>query len=184
MILARRSQTSRVAATRSSRCSMTSASRRKTAQRQASPSTRSSTTPRAAADRSATEPSRASERACTNCTDKEFVAAHSEGHHGQPGARIDGPRWQIAADNPVRLDAAHEAAADAQRKAQAFAAGVGPKLGRLIRLTEPSTEARMHRTGLRPMAAAAAAGVDHMQIEPGEHEVSASIDATFALELT
>ena len=88
------------------------------------------------------------------------------------------------ADRPVRLDAAHEAAADAQRKAQAFAAGVGAKLGSLIRLSEPSTETRMHRSGLRPMAAAAAAGVDHMPIEPGEHEVTAAIDATFALELT
>jgi uncharacterized protein YggE len=100
-------------------------------------------------------------------------------------AQIDGPRWQIAADNPVRLDAAHEAAAAAQRKAQAFAAGVGAKLGGLISLIEPSTEARMHRSGLRPMAAiAAAGGGDQMPIEPGEHEVTAAIDATFALELT
>ena len=42
----------------------------------------------------------------------------------------------------------------------------------------------MHRSGLRPMAIAAAAGGDQMPIEPGEHEVSAAIDATFALELT
>jgi uncharacterized protein YggE len=100
-------------------------------------------------------------------------------------ARIVGPRWQIAADNPVRLDAAHDAAADAQRKAQAFAAGVGAKLGGLVRLIEPSTEGRMHGTGLRPMAAiAAAGGGEPMPVEPGEHEVTAAIDATFALAVS
>jgi uncharacterized protein YggE len=95
-------------------------------------------------------------------------------------ARIDGPRWQIAPDNPIRLDAAHEAAADAQRKAQAYAAGVGAKLGRLIRLTEPDHAHVVARAagGLRPMVA------EPMPIEPGEHEVAASIHATFALELS
>src|SRR6202041_950614 len=84
-------------------------------------------------------------------------------------ATIDGPRWQIAAGNAVRLEAAREAAADARRKAQAFADGLGTKLGGLIRLVEPGAEARLRRTGLRPMAAAAAAGVEQMPIEPGEH---------------
>jgi uncharacterized protein YggE len=42
----------------------------------------------------------------------------------------------------------------------------------------------MHRGGLRRTAAIAAAGVDEMPIEPGEHEVSAAIDATFALEVS
>jgi uncharacterized protein YggE len=98
-------------------------------------------------------------------------------------ARVDGPRWQIAADNPARLDAAHEAAADGQRKAQAFAAGVGAKLARLVRLEEPDTDhasPRMRRAGIQ-LASAAAGGP--MPIEPGEHEVTAAIDVTFTLEL-
>jgi uncharacterized protein YggE len=98
-------------------------------------------------------------------------------------AKIDGPRWQIAGDNPIRLDAAHEAAADGQRKAQAFAAGVGAKLGRLIRLHEPATELagpRVHRAGIQVASAAAASS---MPIEAGEHEVTAAVDVTFALEL-
>jgi uncharacterized protein YggE len=98
-------------------------------------------------------------------------------------ARIDGPRWQIAADNPIRLDAAHEAAADGQRKAQAFAAGIGANLGRVIRLSEPATdlaEPRTHGAGIQ-LASAAAAGP--MPIEPGDHEITAAIDVTFALEL-
>jgi uncharacterized protein YggE len=98
-------------------------------------------------------------------------------------ARINGPRWQIAAQNPVRLQAAREASADGQRKAQAFADGVGAKLGRLIRLSEPDAAGQhmIRRGGLRPLAAQAA---ESMPIEPGEHEVSAAIDLTFALDLT
>jgi uncharacterized protein len=97
-------------------------------------------------------------------------------------AKIDGPQWQIAAPNPVRLEAAREAAADAQRKAQAFAEGVGAQLGSLIKLVEPGTDARPHRSGFRPVAFAAAGGEEQMQIEPGEHEVTAAVDATFALK--
>ena len=99
-------------------------------------------------------------------------------------ARIDGPRWQIAARNPIHLEAAREAAANAQRKAQAYADGVGAKLGRLIKLVDPATAVggpMMRRAGLVPMAAAAAAG-EPMPIEPGEHDVSAAIDVTFALD--
>jgi uncharacterized protein YggE len=98
-------------------------------------------------------------------------------------ARIDGPRWQIGARNPVRLEAAREAAADGQRKAQAFADGVGAKLGHLIKLSEPGTESAglmMRRTGFQAMAAAA--GGEPMTIEAGEHEVSAAVDVTFTLE--
>jgi len=98
-------------------------------------------------------------------------------------ARIDGPRWQIAARNPIRLEAARQAA-DGQRKAQAFAEGVGAKLGRLVKLIEPDVEfagPRMRRSGFVAMAAAAA---EPMPIEPGEHEVSAAVDVTFTLELT
>ena len=92
-------------------------------------------------------------------------------------ARIDGPRWQIASGNPVRLEAARLAAADARRKAEAYAQGVGARLGRLIRMTEPDT----------PYAIRTAAGVRAMASEPGpveagEHEVTASIQVTFALE--
>ena len=98
-------------------------------------------------------------------------------------AMIDGPRWQIAAQNPIRLDAAHEAAADGQRKALAFATGVGAKLGRLIRLNELGTDLagqRMHR-GIQLASAAAAVP---MPIERGEHEVNAAVEVTFALELS
>ena len=97
-------------------------------------------------------------------------------------ARINGPRWQIAAHNPIHLDAAREAAANAKQKAQAFADGVGAKLGRLINLVEPGSEFAGHRIRRTSMTIAASGG-EPMPIDPGEHEVSAAIDITFALEL-
>jgi uncharacterized protein len=99
---------------------------------------------------------------------------------GSLAARIDGPQWLISLDNPVRLDAARQAAADASRKAQAFAEGVGAKLGRLVRLSEPG----IHRETVRLTRFAAVGGpVASIPVEPGEHEVSASIEATFMLEV-
>lgn len=93
-------------------------------------------------------------------------------------ARIDGPRWLISPTNPVRLEAARHAAADSRRKAEAYAEGVGAKLGRLVRLAEPDQHFAIRAAGgLQPMAA------EPMSIEPGEHEVTAAVHATFTLDL-
>jgi uncharacterized protein YggE len=93
-------------------------------------------------------------------------------------AEIDGPRWQIAPDNPVRLEAAREAAAAGRRKAQAYAEGVGARLGRLIGLVEPGSPVVAARAAAQaiPMAA------ESVPVERGEHEVAASVQVTFALE--
>jgi uncharacterized protein YggE len=94
------------------------------------------------------------------------------------GARIAGPRWLISLDNPVRLEAAREAAADARRKAEAYAKGVGATVGQLIRLSEPGERgAEMH------FGRAVRASIESIPVEPGEHDVAASIEATFALDL-
>jgi uncharacterized protein YggE len=92
-------------------------------------------------------------------------------------ARIDGPRWQIALDNPVRLVAARRAAANAEHKARAYAEGIGATLGSPLALSEPD-EPHMNQE----LAWRAASHTDAVEIEPGEHEVSASIQVTFALQ--
>lgn len=94
-------------------------------------------------------------------------------------ARIGGPRWLISLDNPVRLEAARRAAADARRKADAYAEGVGAKVGRLIRLSEPGE----HAGHAMRLAASSGRGQIHdsIPVEPGEHEIAASIQATFEL---
>lgn len=91
-------------------------------------------------------------------------------------ARIDGPRWVISPANPVRLEAARRAAAESRSKAEAYAEGVGAQLGQLVRMVEPDQHVAIHAAGgLRPMA------LEHVPIEAGEHEVTAAVQATFAL---
>jgi uncharacterized protein YggE len=123
---------------------------------------------------------RAISRVSVRLTDPDLIGRLIAQATENLAARIDGPRWQIAHSNPVRLEAAREAAADGRRKAQAYANGVGAKLGRLIRLSEPDDVHVAARAagGLRPMVA------EPIPVEPGEHEVAASIHATFALELS
>ncbi len=99
-------------------------------------------------------------------------------------AQINGPAWQIAASNPVRLQAAREAAAQGQRKAQAYAEGVGARLGALLKLAEPEHTAFGVRRGGGELMALSAGGGSSMPIEPGEHEVSAAVEVTFALEIS
>lgn len=97
-------------------------------------------------------------------------------------AKLDGPHWHIKADNPVWLEAARQAAADGRRKAEAYADGVGAKLGRLIQLVEPGSERARPMRASGAALAAAPPPEDSMPIESGEHEVAASIVVTFALK--
>lgn len=98
-------------------------------------------------------------------------------------AKLDGPHWHIKADNPVWLEAARQAAADGRRKAQAYAEGVGAKLGRLIQLVEPGSERGRPMRASGAALAAAPMPEDSMPIESGEYDVAASIIVTFALKL-
>lgn len=124
---------------------------------------------------------RAISRVAVRLTSQELIGRLVSQSTDALAARVDGPRWQIAPDNPVRLEAARMAAADAERKARAYAEGLGAQLGSLIRLAEPEDTAVMaRRGGLRSIVPASA---EAMPIEPGEHEVAASIQATFALKL-
>lgn len=90
-------------------------------------------------------------------------------------ARIDGPWWVISPTNPVRLEVARQAAGESRRKAEAFAAGVGARLGPLIRMVEPEPHVAIRAASRSPMAR------EGMPVEPGEHEVTAAVQATFAL---
>jgi uncharacterized protein YggE len=94
-------------------------------------------------------------------------------------ARIAGPKWRVSPTNPAWLEVATQASANAKAKAAAYAAGVDARLGRLMALSEPGD--RFGRGMIQPLAARAAAGPD-VDVEAGEQEVVASIQATFALE--
>ena len=93
-------------------------------------------------------------------------------------ARIAGPHWRVSASNPVWLEAASLAAANARDKAAAYAAGLELRLGSIRALAEPEDGWQGRRKMIR--TASAAAGHD-MPVETGEQEVTATIQATFAL---
>ena len=118
---------------------------------------------------------RASSAVSVRLTDAEIVGRLVARAAEELAAHIGGPRWQIAPDNPVRLEAARAAAADAARKASAYAEGVGARLGRPLGLTEPAGPPAMIRT-------ASGRGLEPLPVDPGEHEVLAEIEVTFALE--
>ncbi len=122
---------------------------------------------------------RATARIAVHLADPEVIGRAISRASEDLRASIDGPRWFITPANPARLQAAKQAAADARSKAQAYAAGVGVTLDRLMCLIEPDTADRPD--GARRVSAAA--GSRDMPIDLEEHEVQATIDATFALNV-
>ena len=93
-------------------------------------------------------------------------------------ARIDGPTWRVAHDNPAHAAARRLAAADARSKAEEYSAALGGRIGAIASVVEP---------GAAPPAPPPRAYVVHQEISPmpldgGEHEVVAEIDVTFQLE--
>lgn len=95
-------------------------------------------------------------------------------------ASIQGPSWRVSPDHEAWLQAATQAAAEARRKAEAYARGVDAELGPLVEMSEPGEQGLPG--GLRPMRASAAAGSD-LNVEAGEQEVTASVWAEFELRL-
>jgi uncharacterized protein len=121
---------------------------------------------------------RATSQTSVRMTDPEQIGQLVARVTDELSARIRGPHWLISLDNPIRLEAARRAAADAERKARAYAEGVGAGLGPLILLSE-SGDAGARRV---PRALALSArGAEPMPVEPGEQAVTASIEATFTL---
>ena len=99
----------------------------------------------------------------------------------QTQAQILGPYWVIAGDNPARLEACRRAAETARRKAEAYADALGLRLGALVEATEPGATVP---TARRMMARADFAPMHEpeIRVEPGQLDVRAALDATYAVE--
>jgi uncharacterized protein len=122
---------------------------------------------------------RATARIAVHLADPEMIGRAISRASEDLRASIDGPHWFVTPANPARLEAARQAAADAQSKAEAYAAGLGVTLDGLMCLVEPDTADRPR--GIRRVSAAA--GSRDMPIDVEEYEVRATIDATFALNV-
>jgi len=122
---------------------------------------------------------RATSRLSVRLADPELIGRLVTKATSDLAAAVHGPNWMISLDNPVRLEAARLAAADARRRAEAYAEGIGARLGRLAGLREPGTREPHVQTSMRAMAGFGSS----MHVELGEHEIAALVDATFTLEL-
>ncbi|HVL26926.1 MAG TPA: SIMPL domain-containing protein [Acidimicrobiales bacterium] len=99
-------------------------------------------------------------------------------------AWVVGPAWAVGPDNPAHAEACRLAAEDARRRAEAFAATLGARLGPLVSAAEPATRPAGGDVPFTPMRAVAAGTAQaDIDVQPGEMEVTATLDASFALDL-
>jgi uncharacterized protein len=99
-------------------------------------------------------------------------------------ARIDGPYWRIALDNPARAEACRQAATDARRKAQAYAEALGVRLGAVVQVVEPGVHVSRPRHGTE-FVVASAMDMDEapeIRVDAGELDIPAVVEVTFNLE--
>jgi uncharacterized protein YggE len=92
-------------------------------------------------------------------------------------ARVDGPRWVIAADNPARTVALQDAARSARERAEAVAAGLGVRVGAVAEAKEEAAVYPVPRQAT--FQAMADAGPP---IEAGELTISCTLAVTFQVE--
>jgi uncharacterized protein YggE len=132
---------------------------------------------------------RASNRVTVRLDDAETVGRLVAEATERCEAIVRGPSWQIALANPARAEAFAAAAADAKRKAEAYAGALGATLGDVLTVIEPGLAVRTHqRHEIMPvpapaaMPSAVAAPAPEIHVEAGALDIPASVEVTFALE--
>jgi len=98
-------------------------------------------------------------------------------------ARPHGPSWQVDPENPARIEACRVAAADARRKAEAYADALGLHLGAVLSIREPGARPRPFEAQPTMRMAMAAGGGPDMPVESGDVTVSAAVTVVFELAL-
>jgi uncharacterized protein YggE len=92
-------------------------------------------------------------------------------------ARVEGPLWRVADDNPARVEACRLAVADANRRAEAYAGALGRRLGALERAIDTSGGQPVHGAATFGMALEA-----DLPVHAAELEVAAVVELTYELE--
>jgi uncharacterized protein len=105
-----------------------------------------------------------------------------EGSIARAKASVRGPTWWIAPGNEARLEACRQAAAEAKRKAEAYADALGLHLGEVAEIREPAGGGIEPRPLVGPIALRAAAPEPSLEVDPGELEVKAQVEVTFHLD--
>ena len=91
-----------------------------------------------------------------------------------------GPWWRVRADDPARLEACRLAAADAERRATAFAEGLWLRRAEVVRAVEVGASDLGEEVPRRMSFGPSHDG--EAELRPGTAEVSAAVDVAFVLE--
>jgi uncharacterized protein YggE len=103
------------------------------------------------------------------------------------GGAISGPTWELAPGHPAHDEARQAAAADARRRADAYAASLGLTVGPVAWIAEPGLRLGTPATvyGARMVRAAAAAGgsmsEEPIEVNPEEIAVHAAVEVGFSI---
>jgi uncharacterized protein len=97
-------------------------------------------------------------------------------------AKVYGPSWHLDPDNPAHAEACRAAAQDCRRRAEAFAEGLGLRLGAVLGAAEPGVRVPEPAGRVRAFMVAEDAGSPAIPVDPGEHDVHATLEVTYALE--
>lgn len=100
-------------------------------------------------------------------------------------ARVSGPWWQVALDNPARTEAYRQAAADARRRAEAYVNALGARLGAVASVAEPRLgRLDSHYDHSDVMATSdQAPDSDHsVEVHAGDLDISALVEVVFWIE--
>ena len=92
-----------------------------------------------------------------------------------------GPWWRVGPDDAARLEACRLAVADAERRADAFADGLGLSRSKVVRAVEVGASDLEAQGTVRGSFAATLDTVD-AELRPGTAEVSAAVDVVYELE--
>lgn len=98
-------------------------------------------------------------------------------------AALEGPRWDIAPENPSHDESRRRAMADARRRAEAYAEAAGLVLGPLLEVVEVGAE--YPRRNMRLSGAASGYALSHSTPEMPAHaeglQIVAEVDVTYSL---
>ena len=120
----------------------------------------------------------ASNRVVVNVGDHRLAGPIVREAVTRSGASVFGPRWWVSTGNAANAEACRDAARDARRKAEAYAEALGGRLGAVLSVREPQTTPFDAGSG----TFAAIDATREIPVAPGELDVRAAVEITFALE--
>jgi uncharacterized protein len=126
----------------------------------------------------------ASNRVLARMSDPQLVATLMKDAVASVQAQVAGPWWKVEPTNPARAEACRLAAAEARRKAEAYADALGVRLGAIVDVREPDWRGREWAELGRPLAFESldSGGDAEIPVHAGNLDVSAAVDVTFAVE--